>query len=222
MAPNYGRDNSCQRFWEDIIFEQKALSVKRGYLNGSINLLAEAGVCVEEYLSRGLSDALPQPNTQNNKRDLDSNKKTITRSLGERGQRDDEEEETNPIQNKTIDDEDAAYGDDEVGEVNAPSKKASTMPLSVSAASSGRITPPHQTTPWYDDWERDMDEDLAEPNERLVNVINSEEIIVTHKKWMLRDGRDVQSLFEEYRAGVGKTDLYSSCLIMILDDRPCN
>ncbi|RUS27311.1 hypothetical protein BC938DRAFT_483443 [Jimgerdemannia flammicorona] len=63
----------------------------------------------------------------------------------------------------------AAYGDDGAGEVNARSKTTFTG----SAADSGCTTPPRQITRRYDDRERNVDEDLAEPN-----VINFEETIV--------------------------------------------
>ncbi|RUS30349.1 hypothetical protein BC938DRAFT_479507, partial [Jimgerdemannia flammicorona] len=64
---------------------------------------------------------------------------------------------------KIIDDEDAAYGDDGAGEVNARSERTFVG----SAADSGCTTPPRQITPRYDDRERD------------VNVINFKETIVT-------------------------------------------
>ncbi|RUS18986.1 hypothetical protein BC937DRAFT_88094 [Endogone sp. FLAS-F59071] len=92
-------------------------------------------------------------------------------------------------------------------------------PSSVSAADSG-YTIPTRTTPEYDDWtdinlgalsdEFDIDEDLVKPN----NVINLEEIVSTHTKWLLCDGRDVRSIFEEYRVGVGKTDFIAQCHVM--------
>ncbi|RUP47601.1 hypothetical protein BC936DRAFT_145544, partial [Jimgerdemannia flammicorona] len=66
-------------------------------------------------------------------------------------------------ENKIIDDEDAAYGDDGAGEVNARSERTFVG----SAADSGCTTPPRQITPRYDDRERD------------VNVINFKETIVT-------------------------------------------